>query len=400
MKRAIRVLLVEDDIHDAELLLIALRHAGLDPAWVRVETAEELAAALASNDWDAIISDYNLPQFGAQAALAIVQQSCADLPFLVVSGMVGDESAVAMMRAGAHDYVLKDNLTRLAPALEREIRDWNHRRARRQADAALRVSEARYRRLFEAAQQGIVIVDATSCQIVDANPFLIKLLDQQPAEILGQELWQIGLFPDANANHAMFQRLKERGHIGYDDYSVITRNGRAIEVEFLTNIYEPADTRVIQCNIRDVTEQKRAALELETLSRSTARRERMLTSMLSSISDFTYLLNRHGRFLFVNQPLLDLWGVSPDEALGKDFHDLGYPRELAERLRQQVLEVFNTKSSITDENSITSRAGMQADYEYIFSPVLAANGTVEFVVGVTRDITERKRIQAAIQRLA
>jgi PAS domain S-box-containing protein len=133
------------------------------------------------------------------------------------------------------------------------------------------------------------------------------------------------------------------------------------------------------------------------LASTPAQPERMLGDALSCISDFVYIFGRDGRFLFANQPLLDLWGIPLEAAVGKNFFDLKYPDELAARLQRQVREVFETRKRIVDETPYTSPAGVAAYYEYIFSPVIEADGTMLFVVGTTREISERKRTTAALE---
>ncbi|MGG6242268.1 putative bifunctional diguanylate cyclase/phosphodiesterase [Nodosilinea sp. AN01ver1] len=128
----LRALIVEDSDDDLLLLLRELRRAGFAPTWVQVQTAADFRAAL-SADWDVVFSDYQLPQFTAPVALEILQNSPYDLPFIVVSGTVGEATAVEMMRAGAHDYVMKDNLSRLVEAVRREVREAQGRRDRRAA---------------------------------------------------------------------------------------------------------------------------------------------------------------------------------------------------------------------------------------------------------------------------
>ncbi|QJW95180.1 PAS domain-containing sensor histidine kinase [Frigoriglobus tundricola] len=129
---------------------------------------------------------------------------------------------------------------------------------RREAAEALADSEARYRRLFETAQDGILLVDPGSRRVFDANPFLSELLGYSHAELVGKELWEIGLFRDIEANKAAFRALQQRGYIRYEDLPLRTHDGRAIEVEFVSNVYTVGASRVIQCNIRDVTDRKRA----------------------------------------------------------------------------------------------------------------------------------------------
>jgi diguanylate cyclase (GGDEF)-like protein len=137
MTTSLRVLIVEDSENDSELILRALRKGGFTPDWQRVETPEDLGDALNGGIWDVVISDFSMPRFTASEALEIVHDSGHDLPFLVVSGAIGEETAVEAMKAGAHDYLMKDNLTRLAPAIKRELREAEERRARRIAEQNL-----------------------------------------------------------------------------------------------------------------------------------------------------------------------------------------------------------------------------------------------------------------------
>ncbi|MDZ8184059.1 MAG: EAL domain-containing protein [Nostoc sp. ChiSLP02] len=137
MSETLNVLIVEDYEPDAILVIAQLRRGGFNPIWQRVQTAEELGKALNSGSWDAIISDYRLPGFDACAALEIAKQSQKDIPFILVSGTIGEVLAVEMMKAGAHDYVMKDNLNRLPEAVRRELRDARVRAERKQAQKLL-----------------------------------------------------------------------------------------------------------------------------------------------------------------------------------------------------------------------------------------------------------------------
>jgi len=123
------------------------------------------------------------------------------------------------------------------------------------------------------------------------------------------------------------------------------------------------------------------------------RQSRIFDSTLSSISDFAYTFDRHGRFSFVNQALLDLWGLKLEDALGKNFHELKYPEELATRLQKQIQQVIDTKQGLIDETPYTSPTGVDGYYEYIFRPVFDRDGQVEIVAGSTRDITRRKKVE-------
>lgn len=128
----LRVLIAEDSENDAMLILRQLRQGDYEPLYERVDTLEAMKAALATASWDIVIADYSMPHFSGLTALKLVQETGQDLPFIIVSGSIGEELAVAAMQAGVHDYIMKNNMARLLPAVERELRQAKSRRARRQ----------------------------------------------------------------------------------------------------------------------------------------------------------------------------------------------------------------------------------------------------------------------------
>ncbi|MEI8313904.1 MAG: SpoIIE family protein phosphatase [Verrucomicrobiota bacterium] len=134
MNKPIRVLIVEDSEDDTLLLLHELRRAGYDPIYRRVETAGDMVAALEHEPWDIVTADHTMPHFNSTEALQILQKWNRDIPFIVVSGTIGEDAAVAAMKAGAQDYLIKGNLARFVPAVEREIVDAGHRRRQRELE--------------------------------------------------------------------------------------------------------------------------------------------------------------------------------------------------------------------------------------------------------------------------
>jgi DNA-binding NtrC family response regulator len=171
----LRLLLVEDSEDDATLVLLELRRAGFVPLATRVETAEAMSAALRAEPWDLILADYNLPTFSGLAALDLYHESGLDIPFLIVSGTIGEELAVEAMRAGAHDYLLKGNLTRLGPAITRELREAQVRRERKQDLDRLVASEQRFTTIFHDSPVAILISDVVDGRIIDANAAALAL---------------------------------------------------------------------------------------------------------------------------------------------------------------------------------------------------------------------------------
>jgi PAS domain S-box-containing protein len=181
--KPLHILIVEDSEDDGLLLLRELQRGGYDPVWERVETSGAMLEALERRPWDIVISDYVLPQFSGLSALKILKQSGLDLPFIILSGNIGESIAVDAMKAGAHDYILKDNFTRLVPAVERELREATVRRERKKAEEALVESEIRYRSLFENSLDAVLLSSADG-SILDVNPAACSILNMTKDEIL------------------------------------------------------------------------------------------------------------------------------------------------------------------------------------------------------------------------
>ncbi|MDB5824238.1 MAG: hypothetical protein JWR21_2942 [Herminiimonas sp.] len=147
----------------------------------------------------------------------------------------------------------------------------------------------------------------------------------------------------------------------------------------------------------NITARRLAEQALEELTRNTAQRERLLSTTLASLHDFAFVLDRGGRFLFANEPLLELFGRTLEQVVGRNFTELGHPEQLAQRLQTQVQLVFDTREIVTDVTPFVSASGVQGVYEYIFSPGPVIDGSMEFVAGSSRDITDRTRAEEKLQ---
>ena len=202
MSIPLAVLIVEDAESDAQLILRLLRNAGYELTSERVETAQEMRAALEEQSWDIVISDYRLPQFDGTAALALLQELRPDIPFIAVSGTIGEETAVAMMKAGAHDYLMKDNLARLVSAVKRELAHAKVQRERRQAETELRVNEARWRTLIESSADAIALLSVDGTILYESSSAQ-RILGYSPDELAGRNIME-ELHPDDQGMAAEF----------------------------------------------------------------------------------------------------------------------------------------------------------------------------------------------------
>src|SRR3989304_3414891 len=207
MANLLRVLIVEDNPDDQQLLVAELQSGGYDLVHACVASAGEMRAALDRDAWDCIISDYSMPGFIGIDALRIVQERGLDLPFIIVSGVISEDTAVDAMKSGAHDYLSKSNLKRLLPAAERELREAAARREHRLAGEALRDSEARFRSIFNQASVGIVH-GSLDGRFLLINDRFCDLLGYRRDDLLGMTFQQITHADDLTQPLDLHSRLR------------------------------------------------------------------------------------------------------------------------------------------------------------------------------------------------
>jgi len=347
MGTPLQALIVEDSEDDALLLVRELQRGGYDPAWERVETAAALQAALDRQAWDLILSDYNLPGFGGLPALALVRERDLDLPFILVSGAIGEETAVEAMRAGAHDYLMKANLPRLVPAIQRELREAEDRRRRREAEAALQHAAAEWRATFDAITDAIALVDPDG-RVRRCNRALAQLVGKPFSQIIGQSLCKLLFGEAAEADDCPVKRTRETHR---RETANVQLGDRWFDVAVDPMLAEAERLVGMVTILTDVTVRTQARRELEDMLR-------LYQATVGTMPSSLLVLDPELRIIMANQQYLATRGVELPDVLGQRLGDvfpaaLLHERDLLQKLRTIAsrggrCEVFGVKHASSD----------------------------------------------------
>jgi PAS domain S-box-containing protein len=336
------VLLVEDSENDAMLLLRELRRGGYKPLSRRVCTPEDMKEALCAADaadgpFEVVISDYFMPRFRAPDALRLLRDLGYDLPFIVVSGKIGEDAAVEIMKAGADDYVTKENMSRLCPAIERELREAQVRRDRERAEKELVRSEDRFRHLVEQIPAVTYVQEPIDSETPKAitymSPQYEAMLGYPPEkEMLDEEHWLRVLHPD-DRERVLAEELRtdETGEPYRIEYRQIARDGRVVWVrDEATLIRDEEGNPLYWLGVQyDITEQKRTE---EELKQSEERFKVLSQEVVEGI-----VLSENGRIIDANRSVTEMFGYGLEELIGKDAIELT-PPEYREMVMQRISE--------------------------------------------------------------
>jgi PAS domain S-box-containing protein len=287
MKRALSVLVVEDSEDDAELMVRALQQNDYDVSWQRVDTEVGFRSSL-NAQLDVVLCDYRLPSFDALRALQIVRECSQDLPFIIVSGTIGEDVAVAAINQGAADYLLKDRMARLGPAVARALEQRQLRTEKRLADQRLRASERRFRALIEHSADLVLLSDATGT-ILYLGPSLSRLLGYAAEEFLGRPIWHFIHPEDLPRVQASIEYLLgQPGATQFGEYRLRHQDGRYCWLEqAATNLLAEPDVEALVLNYRDISDRKQAE---EALRRAHDELDQRVTDRTAELSHTVAIL--------------------------------------------------------------------------------------------------------------
>jgi two-component system, cell cycle sensor histidine kinase and response regulator CckA len=393
LSTTLRMLQVEDSESDAAIVVRLLQRAGYEPRVTRVESAGEMRKSLGESVWDIILSDYRLPGFDAPAALRVLHETGLDIPFIVISGTIGEDVAVEVMKSGAHDYLMKSNLTRLVQAVEREIREAEVRKAGRLAQQALQESNLRLTMALAGTRMGVWEWNLRTGNIF-WSPECYQAIGVESFDGSFDTLLQ-AVHPDDR------QRLQQEveqivtGHRGVaTEYRAIRPSGEVVWLANCGHMEYDASGKPLRVigTVQDITERKCAEAALQ-------HSQAMLQSVVASALDAVIVMSGQGIVALWNVAAERMFGYTADEAIGKPLHELIAPASVHSELQVGMagFRMSGEGSVVGQTREMVARRkdGSEFLVELSVAPV-SCPGTWQ-AVGVVRDITERKRAELALR---
>jgi PAS domain S-box-containing protein len=383
MNSPLRILHVEDDVADAELTRDLLETGGIACDLTRVETESGLLTALQQRAFDLVLADYSLPSFDGESALRIVREQHPDLPFIFVSGTMGEEVAIDALKLGATDYVLKTRMSRLVPAVHRALREARERSELRRAEHELRERESKIRRLVDANIVGILISDLKG-RIIEANDAFLQMIGYTREDLREGRLHRTELTPPewrAVSERAVTE-LATKGVCDLFEKQYLRRDGTRVPVLVAAAAIEgPKGENV--AFVLDLTERKRA-------EEAARRSERELRDVIETIPAIVWVARPDGFIEFANQRWVEYTGISVTLALDSGWHSAIHPEDL-NRYRA------NWRASIAAaapfEEEVRFR-GADGEYRWFMLrgvPLRDEFGMIRKWYGIMTDIEDRKR---------
>jgi PAS domain S-box-containing protein len=382
MATALKVLIVEDSEKDAELAMAELSAAGFGPDWKRVETESDFLAGL-NDSPDIILSDYSLPQFNGLRAAQLLKQSALDIPFILMSGTIGEEIAVEAMKYGATDYLLKDRLSRLGSAVQRALEEKRLRQEREQAQASLSL----FRTLVDRSSDGIDVLDPETGRFLDVNQTTCERLGYTREELLSMTVADVVVRgPNFSSWAKAIEELRRVGSKTVENQQR-RKDGTVFPVEVKIRYIKLDREYLIAC-VRDITSRKQVEVSLRE------NEQKFSTLFQSSPIAIALSTTDEGRYVDVNKEFLRIVQRPREEVIGRTSVELGIwanPERRAEYMA--VLKQNGVVRNV--EMEIRGQLGQVT--HILWSAETVSAGDQSWLLGSSVDITERKRAEQALR---
>ena len=389
----LNLLIVEDAEIDAGLMVRELTQFGYSVTWHRLESAAALEEALQTQSWDVVLSDYAMPSFSGLEALSIVRTVDQDLPFILISGTIGEEIAVEAMLAGANDYLLKDRMARLGPAVERELREVNERRALKRAEEALRASEERLRLAWNTTRDFMVISRVKDGKYIDINQTFCDLSGYRREEIIGSSALDLFVWSDPNDRLDLVEGVMRHGHVRDWEIRLRRRDGEIRTALFSASLmYLDGEPHLLGAG-KDIEDLKRA-------QQAVARSEELFRKYFELGLVGMALGSPEKRWVYVNDRICEMLGYSREELLNITWPAITHPDDLEADLAQ-----FDRMLAGEIDGYVLDKRFIRKDGALVYttlhvSCIRQEDGTVGHVITHLHDITERKNAERILKRHA
>jgi PAS domain S-box-containing protein len=379
-KNHINILFVEDLITDLELARRSIRKENIENDYRLVETEEEFIKELKSFTPDIVVSDYSMPMFDGMKALKLTRELSPDTPFIILTGSMNEETAVACMKAGADDYVLKEKITRLPFAIKEAIDKKKSQQEKKRMETQLINSLEEYHDLINGMNETVWIID-TNGTLLDVNKRAETLLGYSRKELLGLGINGIDAILSHNQINKLIRNLKE-DNIQVFETKHKTKSGKLIPVEISSSLIQYQGQTAILCVARDITDRKKAKEQIQLLSKAVEQ-----NPLAIEITD------KHGTIEYVNPAIKVISGYNPDEVIGNNprMFNSGYHTEEFYKGLWQTIRSGNTWQG---ELRNKKKDGTIYWEQAIISPIINDEGEIIHFVGIKEDITDKKHIMA------
>jgi PAS domain S-box-containing protein len=388
MSRKLRILMVEDSAADVDLIEHELRKACFNFSTGIIHTESDFVGALNEAAPDVVLADYSLPEFTGQEALHLFRKKFPDLPFIFVSGTIGEEKAIELVKLGATDFVPKKRLANLASAIQRALREVGQVAEKRRAEASLRESESRFRAVFEGAGTGIAIEDLQG-KIIESNRALEQMLGYDPGELRQFTRRDFTHSPDQHEDHAQFNRLLSGAADSYQvEKRFVRKDGRIIWGKLTVSVVRRPDgsPHFALVLIEDITERQRTE---EALVQYAA----LIESSYDSIISVTF----DGVIFGWNPAAERVYGYSAREANGRSLSIITPPEK--ERESSHILDRIKHGERIESFETVRRhKDGSPIEVSITMSPIKDAGGKFIGASAISRDISHRTQAEEALRR--
>ena len=394
MDKKIKILHLEDSLKDFELMHSIIESGEIEHEYFLTDNEKDFVNLLETENIVVILADYKMPDYNGNEALKFAKEKYSFIPFIFVSGTIGEDVAINAMLNGATDYVLKNKLERLVPAIKRALKERENNNMKIEAEEALRASEEKYKAIYQYSNDAIMLLDRNG--FFDYNPQTLKLFKINSIKEF-KKLSPFELSPPVqsdgrNSLEASEEHIRIAYRDGYNRFDWIHRrtNGEEFNADVLLSAFDYCGERVLQATVRDITESKNAADKITS-------ERRMLRTLIDNLPDVIYVKDIDCRKVIANKA---------------DVHNLGFKKE-AEVLGKSDIELFEGQTGLCgyddDKNVINSgKAIVEREEDFIDKngvrhwlltskiPLQNEDGIITGLVGISHDITKRKMTEAEL----